>query len=251
MTEQVNKQRNYQDLHTPKPESLAPGLELAGGESAEVVKNNIAAIQEAITADKPVTLDQVSQLNRALGNISIDADGQKITLKEYKENPDIANTLEVIKEMEAGDFDRGRVSSIRYLDPDLAHRLVKAYPVNEYLALSGITKLSSKTAMALCEFNGGYGASIDLSNLVHTTPEVIKGFQSYQGHLELGLNQLSEEAARALALLKCSVELYHLEEISEECIEILAHSNSILRLNTNMGEVQERIRQLQRENNFK
>ncbi len=196
-----------------------PGLELAKGEGFDAVVDIANYLAGKIERDEPIKVEQVMNLDEALGKIKIDVGGDQMTLAEARRIPDLGSNLEIYKMFERQDrrglgLFKSDYEQMTYLPIKIARILIRRSAGSvEYLYLGNIKVISDEVAQEISNFRG----TVLLNGLETLTDIQADHLANIYGVLTLyGLKNISDAGLGSLLWSNASLDVRFSKDIQKK-----------------------------------
>ncbi len=199
-----------QDISTPEIKSSESGLEIAQNTQLESAVSKANEIAESIQQDKPVTAEQVLELEKDLGNLKVNIGGEEMTMAEARKIPDLKMNMRIWEEIKTGKYDR--MSEITHVSSEIVKILIKSERIflpqahsfsksaiellgtvkNRPLFLDGLREISDYEAECL----GNHVGTLFLRNVITLSDSQAEHLSHHVGNLRMdNLSSLSDKGA--------------------------------------------------------
>ncbi len=232
-----------QDISTPEKRSSESGLEIAKTPALKNVVSRANELAEAIQQDRPVTAEQVLDLEKELGNLKVMVGGEEMTVEEARQIPDLKMNMEIWEEIESGNLNR--VEELTYITTHIAKSLrEKLNRVGKNaLELWNIRSIEEKTLISLSQ----YEHSLFLDGLKNITDRQAEILSKHQGTstndvLTIGVKTLPTKQAMYLSKHNGDLLLEELVSMSDEAADFFVDFEYRLITTTKVKQQVERLR---------
>ena len=210
-------QENLINEATKSNEKSREGFEMTAEQAGQITAE-LSKLNDVITHDKPISIDDLENLSKVASGTKIDVGGEMMTVE------DVENNLEIWKQIKKEDIlhfpDTNKLTAITAEVVDVLTKLSEKWGRSE-IKLNGLTFLSETVALHL----GKYQGKVHLNGLTTISDSVANYLSGNTVRIDLdGLKTISEQALEYLVRSKADVSLYGLNFIPESIIKYKAEN---------------------------
>jgi hypothetical protein len=226
MPEKINEIIQKDETESSKGKNTGEGFEIAKTLELEELSKDISKINEAISHDQKINLSDVENIEKTIGQIKINIDGEEMTIAEAKKIPALKENIKIWEEIRNGSIKNSKMLTL--ITPEIASILAEQIGA---FWLNGLTTLSDEAAERLSKHKDG----IFLNNLTTLSDNAAEHLSKHKGPLWLnGLTTLSDIAAEHFSNSNWLFSLNGLTSISNTAAEHLSkhpnlYTNEIIR----------------------
>ncbi len=219
-----NLKNKILDVKPEVPPDGEPALEIAQGSESEKVKNALKQLLDGVEHNDSITVEDLMNTERALGELKVDVCGEFMTIDEIKRIPDFEHNLWIWRQMKEGDFDN--VFLLTFVTPHIFKILLTHKGT---LWLNRVTNISDQMIESISQHKG----ALRLDGLRHISDQAAEFMSKHEGMLFLnGVTSLSISAAESLSKHIGLVSLNGLITLSDEAAEMFSKDGGDLFLDS-------------------
>ena len=177
MKKNINElQPNIKEISSETEKESGQGLEIVKGDELDKVGESIETLKDKIDHDTPVTGNDVLQIKETLNNLTIDVAGEKVPIGEVKDNKELKGNIEILKEIENGNFEN--IRKLTFITDKTAESLSKH---EGWIWLNSLKSLSDNQAESLSKHEGW----LSLKSLKSLSDNQAESLSKHEGGLFL------------------------------------------------------------------